>query len=369
MTRNADVCIIGGGIHGCSAALHLALADRRVILLERDHVGRHASGVNAGGVRRLGRDFAELPLAQASMRLWHRIEELVHDDCGFVASGQVKVAENETELARLRHRVEQVRALGHDHEELIDADELRHWIPALAPHCVGALVVRDDGHANPFRTVQAFRRRAIALGARFHEGVAVTGLRRVGRVWRISTGAGTFEAATVVNCAGAWGAEIAGWVGEPVPLRAEAPMLMVSERLRPFLSPVVGAAGRTLSFKQQANGTLIIGGGHRGEADPGRGRTRLDWSRLAINARTVTALFPQLRDLRLVRAWAGIEGVLPDGLPVYGPGRNEEGLIHAFGFSAHGFQLGPASGRVIAELVTQGRSAIPLDGLGIGRFS
>ena len=47
---SADVIVIGGGLHGCSAALHLARAGRSVLVLEKDHVARHASGVNAGGV-------------------------------------------------------------------------------------------------------------------------------------------------------------------------------------------------------------------------------------------------------------------------------------------------------------------------------
>ena len=105
---SADVVVIGGGLHGCSAALHLARAGARVAVLEKDHVARHASGVNAGGVRRLGRHFAEVPLAVASAALWGRISDLVDDGCGFEASGQLKVAESDAELAALRERVKQL---------------------------------------------------------------------------------------------------------------------------------------------------------------------------------------------------------------------------------------------------------------------
>src|SRR5205807_8651536 len=76
MTITPDVIVIGGGLHGCSAALHLARRGARVTVLEKDHVGRHASGVNAGGVRRLGRHLAEVPLAVTAMELWHRIGDL-----------------------------------------------------------------------------------------------------------------------------------------------------------------------------------------------------------------------------------------------------------------------------------------------------
>jgi sarcosine oxidase subunit beta len=93
--RTADVLIIGGGIHGCSTALHLALRGLKPIVIEKDYAGRHASGVNAGGVRQLARHVAEIPLSVASMELWERIESLVGDDCGFESHGQVLVAENE----------------------------------------------------------------------------------------------------------------------------------------------------------------------------------------------------------------------------------------------------------------------------------
>src|SRR5258708_30726527 len=118
MTETADVIVIGGGIHGCSTALHLAMRGVRVTLLEKDYPGRHASGVNAGGVRQLARHIAEIPLSIASMALWERIEELVGDDCGFASHGTVLVAESEEELAGFRARVDHLRLKRFMHEEL-----------------------------------------------------------------------------------------------------------------------------------------------------------------------------------------------------------------------------------------------------------
>lgn len=364
----ADVIVIGGGLHGCSTALHLARRGVKVTLIEKDHVGRHASGVNAGGVRRLGRHVAEIPLSVASMELWHRIADLVDDHCGFESHGQVKVAETEEELARLRARVEEVRALGFTHEELIGQAELREIVPAIAEHCVGAIICRADGAALPYRTVLAFKHKAESLGARFLEGTRVRGLKRDNGVWHVDTDKGVEQAPVVVNCAGAWAGAIAAMLGEPVPLEVIAPMLMITAPMPRFIEPVVGAAGRTLSFKQFANGTVLIGGGHRGRAFPDENRTALDWRRLAINAETVHVLFPVMRQAQIVRAWAGIEARMPDDIPVIGPSSTSEGLFHAFGFSAHGFQLGPAVGSLMAELVTTGRTNLPIAPFDIRRF-
>ena len=365
---SADVVVIGGGLHGCSAALHLARAGLKPVVLEKDHVARHASGVNAGGVRRLGRHLAEVPLSVASSELWHRIGELVDDACGFEAPGQVKVAESEADLERLRERVAQLQALGFHHEELIGREALRELLPALSPHCVGGIVCRGDGAALPFRTTMAFKRKAESLGVRFFEGTRARSLEHSGGVWRIATGGEVFEAPAVVNAAGAWANEIAAQLGERVPMQETALMLAITAPVAPFVRPVVGATSRPLSFKQYANGTVMIGGGQRGRAELGTNRTVLDYGKLAFNARTAMDLFPCMRGADIVRAWAGIEGMMADDIPVIGPSGTSPGVWHAFGFSAHGFQLGPIVGRIIGELVTSGRSSLPIEPFSIARF-
>lgn len=368
MTRTADVVVIGGGIHGCSTALHLALRGLKPIVVEKDYAGRHASGVNAGGVRQLARHVAEIPLSIASMALWERIEELVGDDCGFSSQGTVLVAESEQELAGFAARVDELRLKGFTHEELLDRRALRQLVPAVADHCPGGVVSRRDGAADPFRTTQAFRRRAVEKGARLLEGVRVTGVARAGSAWRIETSHGPIEAPRLVNAAGAWADRIAAQLGEPVPLEVIAPMLMVTSRLPAFIEPVVILRGRKLSFKQLGNGTVVIGGGHLAEPHRDDNRTVIDWQKLAVSARTVWELFPVMRAATIVRAWAGIEARMPDDIPVVGPSATSDGVFHQFGFSAHGFQLGPAAGAVVAELVATGRTNTPIDGLGIERF-
>ena len=365
-----DVIVIGGGLHGCSAALHLARRGARVTVLEKDHVGRHASGVNAGGVRRLGRDVAEVPLAVAALEMWYRIRDLVDDDCGFEHHGQVQVAENAAELATLAQRAATLRELGFGHEEVVDRRELRELVPAIADHCVGALVSRADGAANPYRTTMAFRRKAASLGVRFEEGQGVARLARAGAGWQVETREGARrQAGVVVNCAGAWADRIAAQLGEAVPLTVWALMLMISARMPPFLRPVVGATGRPLSFKQYANGTVLIGGGHKGRPHRDENRTDLDVAGLAASAATVWDLFPIMRGTAIVRCWAGIEGRLADDIPVIGPSSTEPGVFHAFAFAGHGFALGPVVGSIIAELVSTGRSNLPIAPFRIDRFA
>jgi sarcosine oxidase subunit beta len=366
--RAADVIVIGGGIHGCSTALHLALRGLKPILIEKDYAGRHASGVNAGGVRQLARHLAEIPLSVSSMELWQRIEDLVGDDCGFESHGTVLVAESEAELAGFRARVDDLRLKGFTHEELIDRTELKRLVPAVADHCPGGVVSRRDGAADPFRTTQAFRR-AVEKGAEVIEGVTVMELRKSGANWQVETSAGTFEAPKVVNAAGAWADRIAAQLGEPVPMEVIAPMLMITARLPRFIDPVVILRSRKLSFKQLANGTVVIGGGHLAKPYPDENVTVLDWGKLAESARTVWELFPVMRATTIVRAWAGIEARMPDDIPVIGPSRAAENLFHQFGFSAHGFQLGPGVGALMADLIATGATNLPIEPFRVDRFA
>ncbi|WP_257170398.1 FAD-binding oxidoreductase [Bradyrhizobium sp. SRS-191] len=364
-----DVIIIGGGIHGCSTALHLCLAGLKPVLIEKDYAGRHASGVNAGGVRQLARDVAEIPLSIRSMGIWENIADLVDDDCGFESHGQVLVAENEAELADFRARVADLNARGFTHEELIDGAELRRLVPAVAESCPGGVVSRRDGAAQPARTTAAFRRKAEQLGAIIHEGVPATNIRKDGKLWRVDVGSERYAAPALVNAAGAWAGHISAELYEGVAVETIAPMLMITSPVPHFIDPVVILRGRKLSFKQFKNGTVLIGGGHLATPYKELNETVLDWRKLAESARTVFELFAVMRSATIVRAWAGIEARMPDDIPVFGPSAVHEGLYHQFGFSAHGFQLGPGAGAVMAELIAHGGTQTPIGGLNISRFS
>jgi sarcosine oxidase subunit beta len=132
---------------------------------------------------------------------------------------------------------------------------------------------------------------------------------------------------------------------------------------------VVGSASRYISFKQLPNGTAMIGGGRLGTADPAHNLSHLDLPGLTALAETTRDLFPIMRRARILRCWAGIEGEMPDGIPVIGPSSTEPGIYHAFGFSMHGFQLGPIIGRILAELIADERSNHPIAPFSIARFA
>lgn len=367
VVQEADVLVIGGGLHGTSSALHLALGGASVIVLEADYVARHSSGVNAGGVRTLGRPVPEIPLALMSREMWHALPEIIGDDGGFVPSGQLKIAETEDELEACRARVGLLQAHGFTHEKLIDRETVLALEPALAKHVTGGIWVERDGYALPFRTTTAFRLAAQRRGVAFHEGAPVARIEQRAERWYAQTPRGWFAAGKLLVAAGAWSGELALQAGEHVPVHPEGLMLMVTHRVAPFCKATLGAIGRPLSFKQFDNGTVVIGGKLIGIADlPGR-HGEVDFMRLVKSAQTVVDLFPHLRHLGINRAWAGVEAFTDDSLPVISASRKASNLYYSFGYCGSGFQLGPACGRLVAEMMLDGAASLPLDAFAIDR--
>ncbi|CAH1667372.1 NAD(P)/FAD-dependent oxidoreductase [Chelatococcus asaccharovorans] len=366
---STDVLIIGGGLHGLSAALQAARRGVSVQLVERHFVGRHASGATAAGVRTLGRHVAELPLSLEAAESWHHMKALVDDDCGFVACGQLQLAEDGEALAKIAKRIARLEAMGLHHERLVDADDVQSVLPGVSPHCVGGAFVSGDGSADPHRAIRAFRDAAKKAGVTIVEECLVTSLTRSAGHWRAETIRGIFEARLIVNAAGAWADHISVLAGDPLRHAIRTSMMVVTERVAPRIKPVVSSFGRRLSLKQTSQGTLLIGGGSQGKLAPDRQSAAVDITALASSVQAAIRVFPELRGVRMVRTWAGMEAMTPDHIPVIGFSQKVEGLIHVFGFSGHGFQLVPSVGRVVADLICEGHTNHNLDAFRASRIA
>jgi sarcosine oxidase subunit beta len=355
-----DVLIVGGGLVGLAAALHLAREGASVMLVERDICGRHASGLNAGGLRRVNRHPAEQPLAELAHTLWTDLAEQLGRDVGYRAVGHLLIAEDEAEMVRLS-------AMPHmDFATLIDSTAVRALCPGIAAHVRGALYAPQDGYAHPSLVLAAFRDAAETAGARLLETSAVIGLDRQGGAWSVMTSAGRIAAGSVVNAAGAAASEIAALAEEKLPVVPQAPIAAATAPMLRFLMPVVQTLTRRLTLKQVPDGRVWIGGGHRAAITPSG--LSLAPSEVTANLATAASLFANLHGVVPARSWAAIDGYTPDRVAILGR-LAPQGLVHACGFSGHGFQTAPAAGRVIADLVLGNEAQVVVDGLSPSRFS
>jgi sarcosine oxidase subunit beta len=361
------VLIVGGGGAGCSTALHLALRGVRCILLERGQVGGQASGVNYGGVRQQGRHPAELPLARRSREIWAKLPQLVGTDCEFEVTGHLKLARSEAEEAELIAYLDVAKANALP-LTMIGRNAIHERYPWLGPDIVAASLAPDDGAANPRLLSPAFARAARNAGAEIRESTPVSRLVHDGTQFIVTSDECEFRARSLVNVAGYWGGAIASSFGEPVPISPLNPNMMVTEPLPYFITPNLGVVGGDVYLRQIRRGNVIFGGG-RGESDPDIPRSRpLPEASLAVMAKALQ-LVPQLAGAQVIRSWTGIDGEMPDHIPVIGPSLTTPGLFHAFGFSGHGFQLGPAIGAIMSELVLDGHTDVPLEPFRIDRFA
>ena len=363
----ADVAIIGGGIAGCAAAARLRSVGMGVVLLERGRCGAGASGVNFGGVRQQGRDFAELPLARRARPLWDTLSSHLGEDVEFVASGHVKLARSEADMAELERYARDAAAFGL-RLELLGRSAVRAQLPWLGAGVVGASLCAEDGHANPRVVGPAYARLARRLGADVREHAPVLEAARDGDGFALRSDALEVRSRFLVNCAGAAAGGFAAAFGEDVPLAPLVPNMLVSEPLPFFINRSIGVCGGGIYLRQVARGNVILGGGD-GWCDAEGLRSRPLTAVSLASMRDALALVPGLAGSHIIRTWAGIDGEMPDRIPVLGWSATTPNLVHAFGFSGHGFQLGPIVGDVIAELVAQGRSTSPLTPFAIERFT
>jgi sarcosine oxidase subunit beta len=368
-----DVIVLGGGLMGTAATFFLRRRGLKVALIERNRVGTGATVASFGNIRRTGRHLTQLPLAHRSRALWGDAERLLGRDVEFRATGHLRLIFEEDALADMRAYADAARPWGLELEEL-GANEIRARFPGLGPGAIAASFSPQDGSGNPRLIAPAFTEAARRLGAEIVEECEVGSIEKTESGFRVSTSKGVFEAAKLLNTAGAWGMRIAAQFGEPVPLTPRGPQMGVTEPLPHRILPVVGIwtrrHGTDAYFRQVERGNIVFGGAaERVDVPLDPGHAKADPARLPAQLRALRQLLPALEKVSVIRTWSGCEGYLADMLPVMGPSGTTPGLFHAFGFSGHGFQIGPGVGDTMAELIATGTTDIPLHDFRIERFA
>lgn len=358
MTETYDLGVIGGGVHGCTAALFAARGGMRVALLERGPLCREASGVNAGTLTMQMTRLALIPYALRAHAMWASAPAWLGHDVGVVVCDGLSLAFTEAEAELLRFRATKRREAGAP-IELISGREAMAVEPGLTDRALLAGHCKVDGFANAYLTGLAYRRALLEAGVALHENRAVTGLERADGGFAALTAAGPVRFRRVLIAGGVWIEPMLRWLGVALPIKVLVNQLVVTERVRPVMRTVVGIANGLLSLKQYPHGTVVVGGGWQGEGDRERGGVALRPERMVGNLRLACHAIPALRGARMARAWAGLEAETADALPAAGP---VPGIPGAFvcGSVHSGYTSGPYIARLVADRILGREPEMPL---------
>ena len=366
---SVDVAIIGGGLMGCFSAYFLRQRGRSVAVIEKGQAGAAASGVNFGNLRLQGRHPAEFPLSLRAHAVWEDLDRLTGEDCGFVACGHVYLAFAPEDLPKIERAARDALAAGLD-VEVFDGPEARRRWPVLSDVVQGASWSKRDAIADPALASQAVARLAVRAGAQMLDQTKVLAVQPVAAGFTITTDTGhAVRCGQAVNAAGAWAGDLAGRFGEPVPMFAAGPPLFTVLPEYGYAGPSLHAVDGTLLLRPGRGGEAVAGFFPRVKAHLATGKAEVPMDRVERGLARLAEVAAGLGRLRLGRVWSGVEGYLPDMLPVIGWSGTTPGLLHAFGFSGHGYQLAPGVGAVVADLIVDRTSPTPIDAFTIRRFA
>lgn len=375
-----NVLVIGGGVIGTSIAYHLTRRKVRVTLLEQGELASGSSGACDGLVfLQSKKPGVHLQLAMESRK---RFEQLIKDlpiPIEFQSTGGMVVIENEAELDAMRLFVQEQRKIGLD-VSLLDAQQTRKLEPQLSDHIVGATHSLLDGQVHPIALAHAFALGAKKLKAKILTGTRVEGIEISGnRVVSVDTSKGRFYADIIVNAAGVSAPEIGKMIGLQIPIKPRRGQIIVTEACHPMLKHCLISAkyiaskfnpdlaegnSEGISIEQTKDGNLLLGSTREFVGFDKR-TTVEGLNKIIIQT---SKIIPPLRNLKMIRAFAGLRPYTPDGLPILGPVEKIQGFIMAAGHEGDGIALSPITGELIAQLIVDNRSDIPLDDFRLNRF-
>ncbi|MET9633006.1 FAD-dependent oxidoreductase [Lentzea sp. NPDC006480] len=342
-----DVVVVGAGIIGAACAQALSARGLDVVVIDRCGPASGTSAAGEGNVLVSDKEPGpELELAVASRALWPSLAE----DCELARSveweekGGLVVATTPDAAEPLRAFAAKQRAAGIDACELTVSEALTHE-PHLNPEITAAVHYLQDAQLNPVKATRALLRGIKVINA----DVSTTDGRSV------TTSTGVISCGAVVNATGPWARHFGVNV---LPRRG---VVLVTTpipgtiRHKVYDADYVGAVASGDADLQTSGvvestqaGTVLIGSSRQRKGFDDTIESKV----LKALARKAVALFPMLTDVPVMRAYGGFRPYAPDHLPIIGPDPRTPGLWHATGHEGAGVGLAPATGRLLAELLT-----------------
>ena len=370
LPKTSNIVIIGGGVMGASTLYHLtARGVKNVILLERNEFfGQEATGRCAGGVRYQFATEVNIKLSLESLPMLERFKEEIGQDIDYRKCGYLFVLTNEHDIDTFKRNVALQNKLGVE-TLWISGDEVRDKLPYMQfEDALAGSFNPNDGLVDPNSVVMGYIGAAQKLGGKAYTDMEVTGFSLAGsRIESVITNQGVIETPVVVDAAGPWAGVVGKMAGVDIPITSLRRQMFTTTPLPdlPRDFPFVIDFSQSLYFHREGEG-LLTGMSNPNETHAFDENVDEKWE--LVNLEASLARLPMLEKAGLLSHWAGLYEVTPDAHPFYGK-TPVEGFYVVGGFSGHGFMHGPVSGKLMSEIILDGKATtVDVSQLDLARF-
>ena len=366
MPETTDIAIIGGGAAGCAVAYYLAQSGVKSTIIEREGIGNQASGNAAGGLNPLTGIGIPGPLAVFGWECFQLHSELYPDlidqtgiDYQHRTVGKIDLALVESDIEGLKETARRINAVEGFEAHWLEPNEVAKLEPRIAPGILGGTYDYGNTGADSHKLTNAF---ATASGATIREG-NVQGLEGSGgKIDRVILDDGEISCGQVVMALGPWSRKAESWLDTYIPVDPLKGEILRMELPGPTLNHDVSGGGGNIFNKPGGLAWCGTTGEWRGFD-----RQPLEETRQDIMER-VSRVVPDMAGAKLDLHTACLRPVTPDWLPILGLAPGYENVYLATGAGKKGILLAPAIGKSIADLITSGKTALPIAGFTPDRF-
>ena len=370
LPKTADVVILGGGVMGTSTAYHLARRGQtNILLLERESFfGTGATGRCAGGIRHQFNTEVNIRLSQKSLAMIDTLEEETGQSAMVRKCGYLFMLTDEKDVPVFQKNLKLQDSLGVKTEWLSGDEVSRLAAPCVFPDAIGGTFNPDDGLADPNSIVMGYIKAARRQGAVCLTDCTVTDFElENNKVRKVLTSLGSVETETVVNACGPWSTFLGNVIDLEIPVSPLRRQCFVTEKVQelPAEFPFVIDFSQSLYFHREASG-LLSGMSNPNQKFGTDQSIDQDWEIRHI--KEALARLPLLENSGIKARQAGLYELTPDAHPIIGS-TPVDGFYLLTGFSGHGFMQGPICGKLMAEILIDGKaSSVDISMLDYKRF-
>ena len=388
--KNYDSIVIGGGVIGTSVAYYLSKKGLKVALVEKGDIASGTSSRCDGNVSYAGKHPGfDTKMTYTSQLLFKELFEEIPYNFDYVQPGGIYIIESEEELRVAKEFVKKQSEDGYP-MRMMDKKEIHEDEPYLAEDIIGGVEIDDSLAINPMAFTFGLALEAKKNGVVVFDYTSVIGIRlnKKGLVEAVETNNSVLKAKNVVNCAGVWAPFIGEMVNVDIPIIPRQGQLLVALKIFPPVGkrkimefgymmakfgdknykrnvpPEIEKLGIAFVLEPTLSNNFIIGSSRAFVGFD----TQVSIEVMRGLAKRAIRFFPILKDIYVIRAYAGLRPYVEDNLPIISKVDEVPGFYIAAGHEGDGIGLAPLTGKMISQMITGEKTILPIDDLSINRF-